>query len=160
MIRSTTLALLLAALLAATGSAQDLPRVFATEKAPTESEFADPGAKERRAVMKDLLNQLRDKKKVFALVDTAQGADVIIELTDAGIGASSRRTARVNRLSGNIESSADKAYQAVATLRAGDYQTDLTGEGLYPVTVARQIAKDVEDWVKENSRQILGKRQP
>lgn len=148
--RSALIALFL---LTSTTAFAQTPRVFLTVAGADASGFSAPGEKERTQVLKDLTSELK-KKKSLQLVPSAEQADVTLELTNAGIGASSNSTSRVVPYSGSVQTTTDKAWHATAQLRAGSFKTEFSGSGTYSGTAARAIASDVDKWIIDNRSQF------
>ena len=105
-----------------------------------------------------------DKKKGFVLVDTAEAADITLEVVNAGqLETGNTRTKGLSTgLDGAIfgtTSKAEKKPQVHAMLRAGSYSMEFQGVGTNLKNAADMVAKAVEKWAKQNEKQLAAKRQ-
>ena len=129
-------------------SAQSPVRVFVAVP-PNPSGFVDRAMKDRDATVKDLIGELKRKKKTLTVVDAESAADIIVELSSVAIVDGDLQT-RANPVGGGATTSATKQYRGVAKLKVGEYATELTAQANFTFLVASHIAGDVDKWVKDN----------
>ncbi len=114
---------------------------------------------------RDLAKSLRGKDKTLRVVDSAAEADVVVYIR------SREEKKKLGSIITNVNKSDDgkntttttrpteeTTYIVHALIRAGDFQTDLDGEGMTWRWAADRIAGRVESWVKQNSARLLEKR--
>ena len=125
------------------------------------SGFTDPLQAQRF----DSLAQLKlalEKKKAITVVDQAEGADLTIEVLQAGkLETGNERTKGLSTgLDGPIFGTTTKKEtkpQVHAMLRAGTYHLEFQGTAPRIKHAAEAVADGVEKWVKQN-RNLLDQR--
>ena len=126
------------------------------------SGFTDPLQAQRL----DSLAQLKvvlDKRKTIAVVEQAEGADLTIEVLQAGkLETGNERTKGLSTgIDGAIFGTTTKKEtkpQVQAMLRAGSYQLEIHGTASYTIKrAAEAVADGVEKWIKQN-RKLLDER--
>ena len=151
--------------LAATPAAAQNIRLFITAS-PSKSEFVEPETKARMDSARDVRAWFEDPRssnlKGIVLVATAEGADVILEVTGRQVVETDRTSTSgfVNKGGGFSATTAPvPAGHVLALLRAGDYQRELTAtKGLWSKAGA-ELGKQVRDWIRANQQQLLSRRQ-
>ncbi len=155
--------IILVAVLLAAVTAQDDQRIRVYLKAPDASGFVDETTKGQRDTFADLSARLA-KKKQLKVVESAEQADVVLEILDRDIkdtGGSSTSTVRAP--TGLLSSTSKDTTKAVTIqLSAGTYRTTFTGTADQLIGawkyIAGKLADSVEKWAKENASQVLATR--
>lgn len=114
---------------------------------------------------KDLAKSLQGKNKTLRVVDAASEADVVVYVR------SREERKKLGSIITNVNKSDDGKHSTTTTrpteettyivhavIKAGDFQTDLDGEGMTWRWAADRIAGRVDSWVKQNSSRLLEKR--
>jgi TusA-related sulfurtransferase len=134
-------------------------------RASGESGFSAPGVADS---IKDLKNSLKGKKLVI-LTDDPAAAEIVIEVLGRFKdfrGETYSTATAVNDNTATVKTTQKKSAVVAAKLIVGDYSTELVGEaggvGRFGFgawgDAANQIAKQIEDFIKENNAQLLAKR--
>lgn len=135
----------------------DRIRVYVSTAQPAGG-FVDQDSKHRETTKKELASELKGKKKTIEVVDTAERADILIEVKSAGYADGAIET-RANVLGGGVSSSPKKEYRAVVSLTVGEYSTDMTVQrGAFSTLAASRLADDIEKWIKDNRERVLAAR--
>jgi hypothetical protein len=132
------------------GFSQQPVRVFVTSSA-VKGGAVDKAARERQDAAADLVGILAGQRELV-LVTTEPEAQVVVEITKRAMEATGER----------YKDSTTKAEQVVrswrvyATLKAGDYMTQMMGES-HTVTkkdAAKAVARQVTDWIAKNPARL------
>lgn len=119
------------------------------------SGFTDKATEERLKSVDGIKSRLA-KNKTVTLVDSADAAKVVIELTSVGYedtGDSQSTTSRGLFGTVNTTTQEKSEYSERATLKAGTYQTELqAGIKMFGAThPGEQLTKKIEEWLKKNA---------
>jgi hypothetical protein len=156
-----------AAILAADAMRKNPIRVYAFVKAGPPSEFIDRGS--RQAVdtndsLRDLIEQLKKKKKIVRLVGDQTQADVLVEMLGKHVEQSATTTTRRDVfVPGVAHTSPNHFFYVSAVLTAGDYSTELSGGSTAVMgrlwrDAASDLADNIEKWITDNGAQLLKRR--
>jgi hypothetical protein len=113
----------------------------------------------------DLRKSLQHKQKTLKVVDDASAADVVVRVTSRNeqkeLG--SVTTYKNKSGDGKSETATTVPTQNVrrivhATIKAGDFETDLEGENIFWSGAADSLAGQIDRWVKQNYPRLLAKR--
>lgn len=105
-----------------------------------------------------------DKRKNLVVVETAEAADITLEIVDAGhlnTGNVSTRGLSVpvgGTLVSGASSKPEKKPQVHTVLRAGSYSMGFHGIGRSVRNAATGVAQAVKKWAKQNEMQLAEKR--
>lgn len=113
----------------------------------------------------DLTKALQGKDKTLRVVESAANADVIIRINsrDSRKDVNSVSTYKNKSDDGKQTTTTTQANESTvrmvyATLTAGDFKTDIEGEGMTWRIAAGAVASKVDKWSKENYARLVEKR--
>ena len=154
---SLTLLLIFAA---STGWSQRLVNVY-VDGTGTDG-FTNAGAGDSA---QDLVKALQGKNKTLQVVESAGNADVIVHIDkrDSRKDIASVSTYKDKSDDGKHTSTTTQANESTtrivyATLIAGDFNSEIEGEGMSWRIAAGAVANKVEKWSKENYERLIEKR--
>jgi hypothetical protein len=123
-----------------------------TATAPAD-QFADPEERQRVDSVKDLRAMLLDRRRI-KVVDRDEQPDVLIEVLQRDRKADGGSVATAAPFFGGAIATARPTQKAVVRVRLSvvgrDYTTEITGTGGPWRAAARDAAKTIETWVKDN----------
>mgnify|MGYP001614378546 CR=1 FL=1 len=122
---------------------------------PIESAFIDARAEQFKKAHSALVDELRSKKKTILLVDSREDASVTVELVRVSDVVGETETRR-SFVSGGIVSRQSRDVEVVARLsvQATEYTTELSASRTYEFLAARNVAVQVDKWIKANLAQL------
>jgi hypothetical protein len=113
----------------------------------------------------DLTKALQGKDKTLRVVESAANADVIIRVNsrDSRKDVNSVSTYKNKSDDGKQTTTTTQANESTVrmvyvTLTAGDFKTDIEGEGMSWRIAAGAVASKVDKWSKENYARLIEKR--
>jgi len=113
----------------------------------------------------DLTKALQGKDKTLRVVESAANADVIVRINsrDSRKDINSVSTYKDKSDDGKRTTTTTQANESTvrmvyATLMAGDFKTDILGEGMSWRIAAGAVANKVDKWSKENYARLVEKR--
>jgi hypothetical protein len=114
----------------------------------------------------DLIKSLQGKDKTLRVVESSANADVIVRISsrDSRKDINSVSTYKNKSDDGKQTTTTTQANESTtrivyATLTAGDFKTDIVGEGMTWRLAAGAVANKVDKWSKENYARLIEKRQ-
>src|SRR4051812_1365677 len=113
----------------------------------------------------DLTKALQGKDKTLRVVESAANADVIVHINsrDSRKDINSVSTYKDKSDDGKRTTTTTQANESTvrmvyATLTAGDFKTDILGEGMTWRIAAGAVANKVDKWSKENYARLVEKK--
>jgi hypothetical protein len=110
----------------------------------------DKAAQERQGAAADLVAVLAGQRELV-LVTTESEAQVVVEVTKRAMEATGERYKDSTKTEQVVRS-----WRVYATLKAGDYTTQMMGES-HTVTkkdAAKAVARQVTDWIAKNPARL------